>query len=154
MLSLPGCDLGETSDLTQQAHAARFSKWIVERLIEDYQVPEAQAKALVSDQRILPVLDGLDEMDLTQADDDQQVTLQSRAAAVIQALNAERTPVVLACRNLEYQGLTVDGGDAVAPRTPRLMTDAWHVVLQPLSAQDVIDYLTDRFGSRTGARTN
>lgn len=34
------------------------------------------------------------------------------------------------------------------------MTDAWHVVLQPLSAQDVIDYLTDRFGSRTRALPN
>ena len=120
MLSLPGCDLGETTRLTQQDLAARFNKWIVERLIEDYQVPDAQEKALVSDQRILPVLDGLDEMDLTQVDDDQQLPLQSRAAAVIQALNAERTPVVLACRNLEYQGLTVNAGDAEAPRKPRL----------------------------------
>jgi hypothetical protein len=154
MLSLPGCDLGETTGLTQPELAARFNKWIVERLIEDYQVPDAQAKALVSDQRILPVLDGLDEMDLTQADDDQQLPLQSRAAVVIQALNAERTPGVLACRNLEYQGLTVDAGEAEAPRKPRLMTDAWHVVLQPLLAQDVIDYLTDRFGSRTRALPN
>jgi hypothetical protein len=155
MLSLPGCDLGETTGLTQPELAARFNKWIVERLIEDYQVPGAEATVLVSDQRILPVLDGLDEMDPAPGDDgSEQAHPPLRAAAVIQALNAERMPVVLACRDLEYKSLTVDAGDGEALGKPGLLTDARHVVLQPLPAQDVIDYLTDRFGNRTHALPN
>jgi hypothetical protein len=154
MLSLPGCDLGATDSVSQRSLAERLNKWIVQRLVEDYQVPDAEAKALVSDQRILPFLDGLDEMDLTRADDDDQPAPRPRAAAVIQALNADRTPVVLACRELEYQGLTENAGDGEAPSRPRLLTDARHVVLQPLPAQDIIGYLTDRFGSRTQVLPN
>jgi hypothetical protein len=149
MLSLSGCDLGDTDGASQQSRAERLSMWIVRRLVEDYQVPDDQANTLVSDQRILPVLDGLDEMDPAPPDDDSGRDPPPRAAAVIQALNAERTPVVLACRDVEYQGLTVDTGGSEAPRKPTLLTDARHVVLQPLPAPDIIGYLTDRFSSRT-----
>ncbi len=92
MLSLPGCDLGDTGGATQQSLAARLNTWIVRRLVEDYQIPVAQAKTLVSSDRILPVLDGLDEMDLAPADDDPRLAPRPRAAAVIRALNSERTP--------------------------------------------------------------
>jgi hypothetical protein len=154
MLSLSGCNLGNTDGATQQALAARLKTWIAKRLVEDYQVPDAQANALVSDQRILPVLDGLEEMDPPPADDDSGLALPTRAAAVIQALNAERTPVVLACRDLEYKRLTVDAGDSKAPSKPVLLTDARHVVLRPLPVQDIIDYLINRFGSRTQVLPN
>jgi len=159
MISMRGCDLinpevATEESPTEQSLAARLDAWIVDRLVDDYQVPIAEAKALVSDQRILPVLDGLDEMDPTPADSDPQLAPAPRAAAVIQALNAERTPVVLACRDPEYQSLTVDAGDGEALRRPGLLTDARHVVLRPLPAQDVIDYLTDRFGSGTRALPN
>jgi hypothetical protein len=150
-LSLPGCDLGDTGGATQRLLAARLYKWIVERLVEDYQVPDTQARTLVSDERILPVLDGLDEMDIIPADDDPQLAPRLRAAAVIRALNAERTPVVLACRDLEYKGLTVDAGDGETPSKPGLLTDARHVVLQALPTRDVIGFLANRFGGRTQA---
>ena len=190
MISLSGCDLGEAETATKskrrmgeqgpsdvkQLFAARLDTWIVKRLVEDYQVREDQANALVSNQRILPVLDGLDEMDpsptptperwgwYSRADDDSGLDAPPRAAAVIQALNADRTtPVVLACREVEYQGLTVDRNGAgpparrtsrrMVPSKPGVLTDARHVVLRPLSAQDVKEYLTNRF-SRTQVLPN
>jgi hypothetical protein len=154
MISMPGCDLVDPGVVTDQPLAERLNTWIAERLVDDYQIPLAQAKALISDQRILPVLDGLDEMDPDPSDNDPRLAPRPRAAAVIKALNAERTPVVLACRDLEYKGLIVDAGDGDAPSKPGLLTDARHVVLCPLPAQDVLDYLTDRFGSRTKALPN
>ncbi len=161
MLNLSGCDLSDPIDTTSQAQGRQLNVWIVRRLVEDYQLPMHDAAALVRDGHILLILDGLDEMDPTPHDADadgehQRVdgaTKLPHAAAVIQALNAERMPVVLACRDLAYQGFTVDAGDG-APSNPGLLIDAQHVVLQPLPAQEVIDYLTARFGSRTQTLPN
>jgi hypothetical protein len=149
MLSLPGCDLGDPAGTTGRSLAARFDTWIVERLVEDYGIPHAQAKALVSDQRILPVLDGLDEMDPA-APGLGTPPNRPHAVTVIQALNAQWAPVVLACRDLEYRTLGLDGAASGASARPRLLTAAPHIVLQPLPAQDIIDYLTDRFSRQTG----
>ncbi len=43
---------------------------------------------------------------------------------------------------LEQHGLTVDAGEGKATSKPVLLTDARHVVLQPLPSQDIIGYLT------------
>jgi hypothetical protein len=156
MLNLPGCDLSDPADATGTSQGEQLNAWIVRQLVEDYQVPMRDAARLVRDQHILLILDGLDEMDPTQDDTDadaenqriDNATTRPHAAAVIQALNADRMPVVLACRNVAYRDV-VDAGEGEAPSKPGLLTDARHVVLQPLPAQDIIDYLRDRFGNRT-----
>jgi hypothetical protein len=161
ILNLPGCDLTDPAEATRKSQGEQLNAWIVRRLVEDYQLPIRDAAALVRDQHILPILDGLDEMDPTPGDTDadaenqriDNATTRPHAAAVIQALNADRMPVVLACRDVEYRGV-VDAGEAEAASKPRLLTDAQHVVLEPLPAQAIIDYLTDRFSSRTRALPN
>lgn len=157
MLNLPGCDLNDAADATGTSQGEQLNAWIVRQLVEDYQVPMRDAARLVRDQHILLILDGLDEMDpippktiptLMPSQTIDNATTRPHAAAVIQALNADRMPVVLACRDVDYRDV-VDAGEGETPSTPGLLTDARHVVLEPLPAQDIIDYLRDRFGHRT-----
>jgi len=63
LLSLPSCDLGDIANVTGAQLASRLTTWITNELIEDYQVRADQAAGLVDGRRVLPVLDGLDEMD-------------------------------------------------------------------------------------------
>jgi hypothetical protein len=81
--------------------------WLVEHLIEAYRLPRLLAEALLDAGLILPVIDGLDEMDA-----DQTPGYASRAARAIQALNVyqhgrDAAPLVLTCRSGQYQALRV-----------------------------------------------
>jgi len=63
LLSLPSCDLADTQDGSSDQLANRLQAWITRRLVEDYGLHPAHAAALVHARQVLPVLDGLDEMD-------------------------------------------------------------------------------------------
>jgi len=76
-------------------------------------------------------------------------THRPRARAVVRALNAsDRSPVVLACRKLDYNDISQTATGQAA--SVSILTDARHVTLRPLDAQDIIDYLTERFHGRDG----
>ncbi len=79
--------------------------WLIEHLVEAYLLTRSSAEALLDGGLILPVVDGLDEMDA-----DQTPGYASRAARAVQALNAYQhgrdvAPLVLTCRSGQYQAL-------------------------------------------------
>lgn len=83
-----------------------LSDWLAQHLVTAYQQDLRTAQALVNAGLILPVIDGLDEVD---ADDTPGHT--SRAADVVRALNAYQhgrhaAPLVLTCRTGHYKALT------------------------------------------------
>lgn len=131
--------------------AESLPEWLARRLAEDYPAlratvfgPDA-ARALVARRRILPVLDGLDELP------------EAVQPSVLARLNETAAdPLVLTCRTSEYRSaVTGPGGDALtggaviepAPLTPADATrylvsclppgssGAWRDVLASLSAE-------------------
>jgi hypothetical protein len=142
-LSLPSCDLGDRESLdsmTPEQLSARLDAWIIDQLAAAGVRPGV-ASHLVRDRGwLLPVLDGLDEMD---SSEDAPV----RAEAVLRALNARATlrPVVLLSRRIEYLNL----GQAGADQTLILQTSE-HIVLRPLSADRIVQYLEAWFGGSAG----
>ncbi|HPB71952.1 MAG TPA: hypothetical protein PLX71_03130, partial [Phycicoccus sp.] len=59
-LSLTGCPL--TSDMSSDTADERFRKWIIDEITEGFGMSSWVARQLVDQGRVLPVLDGLDEM--------------------------------------------------------------------------------------------
>jgi hypothetical protein len=115
----------------------RLVEWMAGHLSRVYGVPSRTAKALLADRWILPVLDGLDEMD----PDDGPPT---RARRVLAALNLPVGPapdaVVITCRSARYHALAED----------EPLEDATAVVMRPLGAEDVIAWLRHRFPDPKG----
>ncbi|MFF8975096.1 NACHT domain-containing protein [Streptomyces sp. NPDC014995] len=115
---------------------------LAERLTDAYDWPPKLAAGLVHQGMVLPVLDGLDEMDPLR-DDETPDPDAPRARAVLEALNAymngglDAGPLVLICRTAHY--------DALAPG-PRL-TDAAHVSIAPVDTEHAITYLRTRAGN-------
>lgn len=111
----------------------RLDAWIVEHLVTVYSLEHAVAQVLLHRGWVLPVLDGLDEMDLDEAE-------PVRARTVLDALNLpagpDRWSVVLTCRTARYQQLADSG---------RALQDATAVVLQPLDVEQVVSWLAHRF---------
>jgi len=150
LLSLPSCDLGDLQGASSDQLADRLHAWITRRLVEDYDLRPAHAAALVHARQVLPVLDGLDEMDPAPTESTTTGTAhRPRARAVLRALNAsDRSPVVLACRQLDYSDISQTATGQAGSMS--ILTDARHVTLRPLDAQDIIGYLTERFHGRDG----
>ncbi|MER6133028.1 hypothetical protein [Streptomyces sp. NPDC001815] len=102
-LSAAGWDVGEGLD-----------RWMTRELARDSGLSFGQAALLVSEGMILPVLDGLDEMDPSDAEH------PCRAAAAWRALH-ERTregklaPFVTACRDSVHQLLAASDGHLATP---------------------------------------
>jgi hypothetical protein len=117
--------------------AQKFSAWLVTRLNLDHQLPSVLGAEMVESGMILPVLDGLDEMD-----DD--TTDGKRARALLDRLNERgwaHRPVVVLCRSTEFDRLKEDDNGLHGAAT---------VTLTPLSAGQPADYLT-RYQHRIGA---
>ncbi|MEU7140596.1 hypothetical protein ABZ942_14185 [Nocardia sp. NPDC046473] len=84
-----------------------FSQWLITRLGYDYRLRPPIARALIEAGLILPVLDGLDEMDPEHTDD-------PKARAALDRLNEtpwKHRPVVVVCRTSEFEELTRRGRD-------------------------------------------
>jgi hypothetical protein len=89
--------------------AEPVEKWLTRALTRHYGLPAVQATALVAGHQVLPVIDGLDEMDTPGV-----LTASSRAASAIGAINdyvrsRNRAAAVITCRADRYQEL-VDNG--------------------------------------------
>ncbi|NKY36816.1 NACHT domain-containing protein [Nocardia speluncae] len=108
-----------------------FSGWLTTRLGYDYpQLRPVLARKLVEDRMILPIIDGLDEMDTPDGQG-------ARARALLDQLNTawRNEPVVVVCRTTEFQELAdlrADNG----------LHGAETVTLQPLSIDRIDSYLT------------
>ncbi|MGH3914965.1 MAG: NACHT domain-containing protein [Pseudonocardiaceae bacterium] len=147
-LSLPSFDPGDV-DSTTKVISTRLDIWLIQHLVTVFGLSGKVARALVTDGWILPVFDGLDEMDM----DD---TRPLRAAAVVRALNHTSAgglrPVVITCRTSYYRQLSTvpDAVDDARPAEPKatqreVVQDATVVGVEPLTVQHMVDYLTYRF---------
>lgn len=88
-----------------------LAAWLVRALVDVYGLSRTGARSLVDAGMILPVLDGLDEMDAAEVT---AVHHQTRARRAVDILNASRhgtarTAMVVTCRTAAYQGLSGAG---------------------------------------------
>lgn len=109
--------------------------WVAAALADTYRLRPAAARALVVARKVLPVLDGLDEMDLDAGPD-----YASRAAQALQAMNdylqgTSRGQLIVTCRGTSYTAL----------REARMWAeDAAHIHIQPVTAKAAWDFLISR----------
>ncbi|MGQ4384939.1 NACHT domain-containing protein [Streptomyces sp. SAS_270] len=107
----------------------RLADWIAVRLTEDYDLPPRHARLIVEERLVLPVLDGLDEMDAVTAPDDRRPRARAAVAAFDRYLvRGEPGPLVVTCRTGDF------------PAAARLTTTAL-VRLEPLPADSVREFL-------------
>lgn len=153
-LSLPAFDPGNDLDVASaEVLSARLDRWLIRHLVTAGGLSAKVATMLVTDGWILPVLDGLDEMDFDYA-------VPRRAASVIRAVNHPSAgnvrPVVITCRTHRYQRLSghfepagevspVEQGTAVTAGRREVVQDATVVGVEPLTMSNVVSYLTYRF---------
>ncbi|WP_157514431.1 NACHT domain-containing protein [Nocardia concava] len=113
-----------------------FSKWLAGQLTFEYQVPWKLAYGLVRNGHILPVLDGMDDMD--SADDE-----PDRAREAFRRLRTKapwsNRPVVIACRTNVYEQIVRSSGP--------VLSGADILVVQALTADGIWSYL-DRYRER------
>jgi predicted NACHT family NTPase len=117
--------------------------WISERLAEDYELSRRTVRLLVHDNWIIPVLDGLDEMEPEQptpAD-------RARGVAIVRQLNEygvglQRGPLVLTCREEQYVAIAGRHG----------VKDATVVHIEPLEPKQIVSYLRRRYPGKSGRR--
>lgn len=142
-MSLPAFDPG-SGGRTPALVASRLDAWMASYLTDVFGLGKAVARALVGRGWILPVLDGLDEMD-----QDSEET--PRAAAVARALNypgpGGLRHVVLACRNDRYQQLAAV---VAAPGMEAVLQDAAAIEIQPMGPSQVASFLARRFPDPSG----
>ncbi|MFD5411941.1 NACHT domain-containing protein [Streptomyces nojiriensis] len=118
--------------------ALPLQRWLAEQVADRFAaegISRRRAVALVKRRRILPVLDGLDEMDAADTP-----LARSRAYRVLEELNSYQdargsAPVVLTCRTELYERLT---------RHQVRVRDAARVRIEAVSAIEAVAYLTDR----------
>ncbi|MEX2974832.1 BTAD domain-containing putative transcriptional regulator [Streptomyces sp. C184] len=115
-------------------HREHLHSWLARKLVEEYPGldhaaaygPDAAVR-LVTEGRVLPVLDGLDEM---------PPALHSVAIdALDQAMSGGR-PLVVTCRGTEYEKAVHHGGAIIAR--------AAVVEIDPVGVEDAVDFLTAR----------
>ena len=139
-LSLPAFDPGtDAEQIDSGIIAARLDAWIVSHLVGVFGASPRAASLLVQRNWILPVLDGLDEMDPGAGD-------PARAAAVLRALNYPAgggiRPVIVTCRNDRYRQLTMA---KTQPGQERFLQDSTAIELEPLNPKQLADFLIKRF---------
>ena len=111
-----------------------WQDWLSRHLALRFGISKAAARMLVRDGRILPVIDGLDEMDPTDG-------APERASGLVTVVNAsirgrKRAPVVVTCRRREYRALV------------RRVDRATHIEMLPLTGQEAAEYLRGQFLSQ------
>lgn len=111
--------------------------WLVAHLVSSYNMPQREAETVVRERLVLPVIDGLDEMD-------HSITpgYASRAAQLLRHVehydkNGAKAPVVLTCRRTAYDAL-VD-----AEVQPQVVAQ---VEIAPVDPGRILAYLKDRVG--------
>lgn len=128
--------------LAQWDTAQPLSTLLVERLVDAYGFTSREANGLIDRELVLPVLDGLDEMDRLRPDGTPDPEAP-RARAALEQLNGYRDDsvpgsLVLTCRTGHYDALTP------VPVSESRLIDAARVVIAPIDTHRAIKYLSDR----------
>lgn len=101
-----------------------FQDWLSEQVAQTYDIPQQLARRWVEEEQLLPLLDGLDEMD--------EEARPSCIVAINTYHHAHPGPLVVCSRSAEYEE---------AAKHHRLSLQS-AVVVQPLPHKQVRDYLT------------
>ncbi|MET7861453.1 NACHT domain-containing protein [Streptomyces sp. NPDC005318] len=148
-LSLPSFDDSRltSQDVLPATVAELLDEWIVREISSGaHPLKRRQARNLVRAGWVLPILDGLDEMD-------PEGSSPTRALAVIRALNTPGhygpQPVVVTCRADLYRRLEQSASPAMRPGEVPVLQDAAVVTLQPLDIDRVRRHLAYRFPGRS-----
>lgn len=148
-LSLPSFEDSRLTspDVPPSTVAGLLDEWIVRQISSGaHPLKRRQARELVQAGWVLPILDGLDEMDPYGA-------FPSRALAVIRALNTPghygSQPVVITCRADLYRRLEQSTSSAMRRGEVPVLQDAAVVTLQPLDIDRVRQHLGYRFPGRS-----
>lgn len=117
-----------------------LSSLLVQRLVDAYSFSAREAAGLVAHGKVLPVLDGLDEMDPLLADGTPNPQAP-RARAALEKLNdyqdgLDAGALVLTCRTEHY--------DALALSSDSRLIDAARVAIAPIDTHRAVDYLRTR----------
>lgn len=126
--------------------AELLDEWIVRQISgEAHPLNRRQARQLVQAGWVLPILDGLDEMDPEGQD-------PTRALAVVRALNTPghhaQQPVVVTCRTDLYRRLERSVGALTRRGEVPVLQDATAITVQPLDPDRVRQHLAYRFPAR------
>ncbi|MDT9696711.1 NACHT domain-containing protein [Streptomyces sp. P17] len=128
-----------------------LAEWIARHLERDYGIPRSSAGQVLRARMVLPVLDGLDEMDGSAAPADRR-----RARTALEALDryqdgTDAAPLVLTCRTSEYDAFEAEGRhildsarieiDPVTPDRAHLFLSRRGAARRPLPWQPVLDRL-------------
>ncbi|MFF5498006.1 NACHT domain-containing protein [Streptomyces aquilus] len=119
-----------------------LADWIVRHLERDFGLPRRSARKAVDAQLVLPVLDGLDEMDATDVE-----AADSRARRALEALaryqdGTDPAPLVLTCRTRRYDELEADGSHIL---------DAARIEIEPVDSARAVRFLELRGAARRPA---
>jgi len=123
-----------------------WPQWLAGHLALRFGITRERAARLIADGRILPVVDGLDEMDAAgAAPAGTGAERSSRARDLVAALNNSLqglllAPVVVTSRSAEYNALD------------RGLDRATHVDMVPLDGVEAADYLREQFRDEDEAR--
>ncbi|WP_328399510.1 NACHT domain-containing protein [Streptomyces sp. NBC_00390] len=117
-----------------------LEKWITERLVRDYPLGTREARLLMAARLVLPILDGLDEMDEEDFLGHPTSAAAARATAALHAMNAYLDgtalgQLVVTCRSAPYSVLEAEEVWA---------QDAARIMLRPVTAEAAWDFLVAR----------
>jgi hypothetical protein len=120
---------------TRYPPESAVADWLADHLKQAYGLTDASARQLVAARMVLPVLDGLDEMDAIE-----QPGYASRAAQAIRACNAyldgdQKSAIALTCRIGQYDALE---------QAREWVHDAARVQLSPVELPAARSFLTRR----------
>ncbi|MCI3272548.1 NACHT domain-containing NTPase [Streptomyces cylindrosporus] len=116
--------------------------WIARHLERDYGLSLRSARKVVDARMVLPVLDGLDEMDASDTPAN-----RSRARVALEALarhqdGTEPAPLVLTCRTSRYDALEADADHIL---------DAARIEIDAVTAERAVRFLEQRGAARRPA---
>ncbi|MFH0243438.1 hypothetical protein ACGRHY_13630 [Streptomyces sp. HK10] len=111
--------------------------WLVRHLTEAFQLPRREARSVVDANLVMPVVDGLDEMDAAP-----RPGYNSRAAQLLRAVEdhhwrEEKAPVVLTCRRPHYEALVAAEAQ---------LQGATRIEIARVATGDIRSYLESRVG--------
>ncbi|MBT8227689.1 MAG: NACHT domain-containing protein [Dactylosporangium sp.] len=114
-----------------------LATWLAHEVAAQFGVSAVLAQALVDKHRILPILDGLDEMD-------PPTSAPERSLSAVTQLNAYLdgrlgAPLVVTCRTDHYQRLRDAAGTVLRPGT--------EITIRPLDSNQIRDYLDREYDS-------
>ena len=120
---------------TNRSPGSSVADWITEHLTTAYKMPDTAARQLVAARMVLPVLDGLDEMDAVD-----EPAYASRAGQAIRACNAyldgqQKAAMVLTCRIVQYEALE---------QAREWVHDAARIQLRPVEVPSARRFLAGR----------